>query len=598
MTAIIEAINLNKTFKLGEMEVEVLKDINLSIDRGEFITIMGPSGSGKSTFLYLMGGLDRPTSGKINIDGKDISIMNDKEQSIMRRRAVGFVFQFYNLIPNLTVEDNVMLPILLDGKNIKDYNSNLKEILDIVELSDRKDHTPRELSGGQQQRVAIARALINDPDIIFADEPTGNLDSKTTEEVMKLLQKINKDKKKTIVQVSHSMETARYGSRIINVRDAEGALLDMFNVWRKEAIKVWAIDNGRYFNFSKIIAEKLHGLINSDPEEIIVMGSITTNIHQCLATFYRPSKEKYKIIVDELNFPTDIYAAKSIIELKGYNVDDVLIKVKSRDGRTINEEDIISKMTEDVALILLPSVLYRSAQLLDMEYLTREAHKRNILIGWDLAHSIGAVPHDFKKIDPDFAVWCSYKYLNAGPGATAGMYINKRHFDKAAGLKGWFGNKDESQFLMSHDFDQDKDANGWLLGTHNLFSMAPLDGVLNIFSEVGIQNIRIKSLHITAYLMYLIDTKLHKYGYSIGNPREDHRRGGHICLEHEEAYRISLALRDNNVIPDYREPNVIRLAPVALYVTYEDVYNLVGILEKIMVNKEFSKYSIDRVTVL
>lgn len=384
----------------------------------------------------------------------------------------------------------------------------------------------------------------------------------------------------------------------LSSKNAEEALFNVFNVWRKEAIKIWGTENGRYFNFSRNIASKLKGLINADSDEIIIMGSITTNIHQGISTFYNPTKERYKILVDELNFPTDIYATKSIIELKGYNADDVLIKVESKDGRILCEEDIIAKMDDDVALILLPSVLYRSAQFLDMEKITKEAHKRHIIIGWDLAHSIGCIPHDFKKIDPDFAVWCSYKYLNGGPGATAGMYINRRHFNKTAGLKGWFGNKDDSQFLLNHAFDQDKDANGFLLGTHSLLSMAPLDGVLDIFNEVGIESIRAKSLHITGYLMYLVDTKLSKYGYSIGNPREDHQRGGHICLEHPEAYRISLALRDNHVIPDYREPNVIRLAPVALYVSYEDVYRLVEILEKITVNKDFEKYSLKRVTVL
>ncbi len=219
MEKIIETVNLYKDYMLGTVSVEILKDINLSIAKGEFITIMGPSGSGKSTLLYLLGGLDKPTSGKIIINGKDISELSDQEQSIMRRRDVGFVFQFYNLVPNLTVEDNVMLPILLDGKKISDYRDKLDEILDIVELSDRKCHTPRELSGGQQQRVAIARALINEPDIILADEPTGNLDSKTSEEVMNLLQRINKEKRKTILQVSHSIETANYSDRIIKVKD-------------------------------------------------------------------------------------------------------------------------------------------------------------------------------------------------------------------------------------------------------------------------------------------------------------------------------------------------------------------------------------------
>lgn len=219
MEKIIEVIDLNKTFLLGELSVDVLKGINMCVDKGEFITIMGPSGSGKSTLLYLLGGLDKPTTGKILIKGQDISALSDEEQSIMRRREVGFVFQFYNLVPNLTVEDNVMLPLLLDGKKINKYSDKLDEILEIVELSDRKKHTPRELSGGQQQRVAIARALINEPDIILADEPTGNLDSKTTEEVMNLFQKINREKGKTILQVSHSLETAKYGNRIVNVKD-------------------------------------------------------------------------------------------------------------------------------------------------------------------------------------------------------------------------------------------------------------------------------------------------------------------------------------------------------------------------------------------
>ena len=219
--AIIQTENLNKTFKLGTVEVEVLKNINLTIRRGEFVSIMGPSGSGKSTLLYLLGGLDKQTSGSVKIAGKELATMNDKAQSIMRRRDVGFVFQFYNLIPNLNVEENIMLPILLDGKKLKDNRDKLEKILDIVGLTDRRHHTPRELSGGQQQRVAIARALINEPDVILADEPIGNLDSKTGQEVMELLRKINLEEGKTIVQVTHSSDAASYGQRVIYVRDGK-----------------------------------------------------------------------------------------------------------------------------------------------------------------------------------------------------------------------------------------------------------------------------------------------------------------------------------------------------------------------------------------
>ena len=221
MDVVIEAAGLCKNFKLGDIEVEVLNNINLNIHKGDFVSIMGPSGSGKSTLLYLLGGLDKPTSGSIKINGKELSTMKDKEQSIMRRRDVGFVFQFYNLIPNLDVEENIMLPILLDGKRMKDYKDRLDVILDIVGLSSRRKHTPRELSGGQQQRVAIARALINEPDVIFADEPIGNLDSKSGTEVMQLLQRINIENNKTIVQVTHSKEAAEYGKKIIYVRDGK-----------------------------------------------------------------------------------------------------------------------------------------------------------------------------------------------------------------------------------------------------------------------------------------------------------------------------------------------------------------------------------------
>lgn len=219
MGIIIEAIDLCKTYKMGEISIEVLRGVNFAVNQGEYVSLMGPSGSGKSTLLYLLGGLDKPTSGSIKLKGRELALMKDKEESEMRRREIGFVFQFYNLVPNLNLEENIMLPILLDGKKLKQYKSRLDEILEIVGLSDRRRHTPRELSGGQQQRVAIARALVNDPDIILADEPTGNLDSKTGTEILELFKRINKEKGKTIVQVTHSHEAAQYGTRIINVKD-------------------------------------------------------------------------------------------------------------------------------------------------------------------------------------------------------------------------------------------------------------------------------------------------------------------------------------------------------------------------------------------
>lgn len=217
--SVISINNVSKIYRMGEVDIPVLNGITTDISKGEFVSIMGPSGSGKSTLLYLIGGLDTPTTGEIHINGQNIAVVKDKKLSIMRRRDIGFIFQFYNLIPNLDVEDNIMLPVLLDGKKKQNLRDELEEILELVGLTDRRKHTPRELSGGQQQRVAIARALINSPDILLADEPIGNLDSKTGEDIMNLLKKINREKSKTIVQVTHSKDSAKYGEKIIYVKD-------------------------------------------------------------------------------------------------------------------------------------------------------------------------------------------------------------------------------------------------------------------------------------------------------------------------------------------------------------------------------------------
>jgi len=215
----IEGQSIVKQYRVGTVDTPVLRSISLKIARGEFVSIMGPSGSGKSTLLYILSGLDMPTKGSVLLNGRNISGMDDAKKSIMRRRNIGFVFQFYNLIPNLNVEENIMLPVLLDGKDMKEHRRKLNDILTVVGLSERRKHTPRELSGGQQQRVAIARALINNPDIIFADEPTGNLDSKSGTEILALLREINREQGKTILMVTHSEDAAQYGNRMVYVRD-------------------------------------------------------------------------------------------------------------------------------------------------------------------------------------------------------------------------------------------------------------------------------------------------------------------------------------------------------------------------------------------
>ena len=217
---ILEVKNLKKVFK-DELAIplEVLKNINLTVKKGEYISLMGESGSGKSTLLYQIGCLDTPTEGNILINGADVIKLNDDKKSKIRCENIGFVFQFYNLIPNLSVEENIILPVIMAGKSRKDYEERLNELLDIVGLKSKRKFLPKQLSGGQQQRVSIARAVIMNPALLLADEPTGNLDSVSTVEILKLFKKLNKEKNITIIQVTHSVDVAKYSDKIIYLKD-------------------------------------------------------------------------------------------------------------------------------------------------------------------------------------------------------------------------------------------------------------------------------------------------------------------------------------------------------------------------------------------
>lgn len=363
---------------------------------------------------------------------------------------------------------------------------------------------------------------------------------------------------------------------------AEQSLYKLLESWKTFAIDGWTEGEHPWYYLSENLGEKTSPLIGASPDEVLITGSTTLNLHQLISSFYTPKDHRSKILADELNFPSDIYAMKSQIVLKGFEPDKALIQVKSDDGHTFNTKTIIDHMTDDIALIVLPSVLYRSGQILDMETLTKEAHKRNILIGFDLCHSIGAIPHKLSEWDVDFAFWCTYKHLNAGPGSVGGLYMNEKHFGKTPGLAGWFSSDKTKQFDMEHDLTPAGDAGAYQIGTPHVLSAAPLIGSLEMFQEAGIENIRKKSLQLTDFMMRLVRSQLADYDFNIANPVDDLERGGHIFLEHPEAARISKALKQDGVIPDFRNPNGIRLAPVALYNSFTDVWKAVQILKTIM----------------
>ena len=368
-------------------------------------------------------------------------------------------------------------------------------------------------------------------------------------------------------------------------KDAEASVLAALNQWKQLGIDGWMKADPAWFTLGEELGARSAALVGAEPDEVVVTGGTTVNLHALVSTFYQPAGKRTRILATELDFPSDIYALESQILLRGGDPASDLVRVASADGRTVSEDDLVAAMTDDVALALLPSVFYRSGQLLDITRLTAAAHKRGIVIGFDCAHSAGIVPHRFDADGVDFAFWCNYKYLNAGPGSVGSLYVNRRHFGERPGLAGWWGYQKSRQFDMSHEWEGAEGAGAWQIGTVPLLSSAPLLGSLALFAEAGIENIRAKSLAMTDYLIELIEANGllgAPYNYRIGTPRQHNRRGGHVAVEHDAGPRIARALKQAGIVPDFRPPDVIRLAPIPLYTSYADCWQVVEALKSVI----------------
>jgi kynureninase len=378
-------------------------------------------------------------------------------------------------------------------------------------------------------------------------------------------------------------------------REAETAVLATLDEWRTLAIDGWTGGPRPWFHIGEELGALQADLVGARPAEVAVTGGITTNLHALLASFYRPTDTRTRIVADELDFPSDLYALQSQLRLRGLDPTDHLVLVPSRDGRTIDESDIVAVMDRpDVALVWLPSVLYRSGQLLDIPRLTVAAHERGIPIGFDCAHSVGSVPHRLHDWGVDFGVWCAYKYLNAGPGSVGSVFVHERHFGTAPGLAGWWGSDKDRQFDMAAQFTPAAGAGAWQISTPSVLGSAALYGSLQVIKEAGIDRLRAKSLALTSLLIDLVDRYLAECGYSVGSPREPEQRGGHVAVEHPEAVRITRALKARGIVPDFRPPNVIRLAPVPLYTRFRDLGDLVVALRSIVRSNEHLQFSPQR----
>ena len=353
---------------------------------------------------------------------------------------------------------------------------------------------------------------------------------------------------------------------------AQAAIERRLKQWQYKAVAAW----DEWLMLAERLSPAVAKLVGAQAAELIITGSISSNLHAMLATFYQPDSSRKNLLATSLDFPSDIYVLQSWA--KRYNAD--LKFIPSRDSYILEVEDILAALTEDIAIAVLPTVLYRSGQLLDVSRITQAARERGIIIGWDAAHSIGTVPHAFHDDGVDFAVWCSYKYLNAGPGAPGGLFVHERHFDALPGLPGWWGNSRGSQFEMRHDFEPAEGAAAYQQGTPSILALAGLEGALAIFEECSIDAIRTRSLELTQYLMDLVDEHLPEM--TIRTPREASQRGGHVALEHPEALQLSQALRQRQIITDYRPNDVIRLAPVALYNTKDELGQTVQQLRELL----------------
>ncbi len=381
--------------------------------------------------------------------------------------------------------------------------------------------------------------------------------------------------------------------------DSEESLLRVLDEWKKLAIKGWTEGKRPWFWFAEEIGTMASKLVGADPGEVIMSGSTTVNIHALISSFFTPEGERNKILADELNFPSDLYALKGQLMLKGFDPDKHLVLAKAGEKGLLDEKSIIELMTDETALVFLPSVLYHTGQLLDIKMLTEEAAKRGILTGFDCSHSAGSIPHRFNEWGVDFALWCSYKYLNGGPGSTAFFYVNKKHFGKEPFLAGWFGCNKEKQFDMLNEFIPSPDAGRWQISSPAILSSAPVEGALKITLEAGIDRIRKKSVQLTTLLAKMINERIipHYQGFRLITPTDPSKRGGHIAIEHPDAAMITEALKARGVIPDLRPPSIIRIAPVALYNSFSEVWKVVDILAEIMKNNEYVKFRGQRRTV-
>jgi kynureninase len=330
--------------------------------------------------------------------------------------------------------------------------------------------------------------------------------------------------------------------------------------------------------YHRLLTEQTARIVGAKPVEVVVMNSLTVNLHLMMVSFYRPTRERHKIVIEGSAFPSDQYAVKSQIQFHGFDPKRSLIELTPRAGEaTIRQDDIealIEREGDAIALIMLGGVNYSSGQAFDMQAITRAGHAKGCVVGFDLAHAAGNLLLNLHDWDVDFAVWCSYKYLNGGPGCVGGCFVHERHAHATnrPRFAGWWGRDAESRFRMGPDFHPMEGAEGWQLSNPSILAMAALRASMDIFDEAGMERLRGRSLSLTGYMEFLLDHR-RSSRFSVITPRDPAQRGAQLSLRIPQGGRaVCERLISQGILCDWREPDILRVAPVPLYNSYGDVY--------------------------
>jgi len=375
---------------------------------------------------------------------------------------------------------------------------------------------------------------------------------------------------------------------------AQSYVNEIMDDWGTLAVEGHFQADKPWWDYHERFAKKLSKVVGAKPKEITVMNTLTVNLHLMMVSFYRPTTKRYKIICEEKAFPSDQYMIASQVRFHGLNPEDAIVELKKRDGEhNFRTEDILAKIEEvgeECALILIGGVNYYTGQVFDMKTITEAGQKIGAFVGWDLAHAAGNIKLELHDWNVDFAAWCSYKYMNSGPGNVSGCFINEKYHNKKdiPRFEGWWGHNKDRRFLMEPEFQPEDGANAWQISNAPVLALAPYLASLQMFDEVGMDALIEKRNKIVAYLEFIlheIDKEVES-SFEIITPSNQEERGTQLSVFlHGEGKELFNYLMENGVIPDWREPNVIRLAPTPFYCSYEDMYEFGQILKRGILEK-------------